>query len=327
MPANLPPEYHAAEERYRAATSEREKMARLEELITTIPKHKGTDKLRADLRRKLSKLKSAVRSKKKVSRQESVYHIEREGVARAVVVGLPNVGKSSLVAALTHAIPGISAAPYSTWTPTPGMMQVENIQIQLIDTPPLNRQHVEPELFDLIRSSDLILLLIDLQTNPIQQFEDAMKILAEHGVQPGQMHDTSPQQRATVLPLIPVVNKTDDARADDDFEVLCELLEHKWPFVPVSAQHSRNLDPLKHAVVDALQIIRVYSKPPGKEPDPTTPFVLKRGSTVQEFAARVHRDFLKNLKTARIWGQDVYDGQPVGRDHVLHDGDVVELHI
>lgn len=155
MPTNLPPEYCDVENRLKAATSAEEKVTLTEELLATVPKHKSTDKLRASLRQKLSKLKNAAESHKKISRQESAYHIEKDGPARVIAVGAPNVGKSALLAAVTHATPNVSEAPFSTWVPTPGMMLVHDIQIQIIDTPPLSREHVEPELFNLLRTGSL----------------------------------------------------------------------------------------------------------------------------------------------------------------------------
>jgi hypothetical protein len=328
MPTNLPPEALEAEQRYRAAQSVAEKIACLEEFISAIPKHKGTDKLRADLRRRLSKLKSAAQSQKKVSRQESPFQIDKEGAGQVVVVGPANVGKSALVASLTNATPEVADYPYTTWTPTPGMMPMENIQIQLIDTPPLNRDYVEPELIELIRRSDLILLVVDLQGYPIRQLEDTIALLQEHRIMPHHLKDRYTEQRLlTFLPLLVLVNKNDDQGTDEDFEVLCELFEEAWPLLSVSATTGRNLERLKQVVFERLEIIRVYSKPPGREPDLNAPFVLKKGSTVEEFAGKVHQDFLEQLKSARVWGSGVYDGQMVGRDHVLHDGDVVELRI
>ncbi|MGA9351013.1 MAG: GTPase [Anaerolineae bacterium] len=328
MPTNLPPEAIEAEERYRAAKSVAEKIACLEEFISLIPKHKGTDKLRADLRRRLSKLKAASQVRKGVSRRDSAFRIEKEGAGQVVVVGPTNVGKSALVAALTNATPEVADHPFTTWTPTPGMMPMENVQIQLIDTPPLNRDYLESELLDLIRKSDLILLVVDLQTYPIEQLEDTIAFLEEYRIVPRHLQDRYIEQsHLTFKPLLVLVNKSDDESSDEDFEVLRELLGDDWPLLPVSATTGRNLERLKQVVFERLEIIRVYSKPPGKEPDLSTPFVLKKGSTVTEFAGKVHQDFLKNLKSARVWGSAVYDGQMVGRDHVLQDGDVVELRI
>ncbi|MDZ7288421.1 MAG: TGS domain-containing protein [candidate division KSB1 bacterium] len=328
MPTNLPPECLEAEKRYREAKSTEEKIARLEDFLATIPKHKGTDKLRADYRRRLSQLKASSQKSKKAGRHESAFHIEKEGAGRAVLVGLPNVGKSALLAALTHATPQVSESPYSTWTPTPGMMPVEDVQIQLIDTPPLDQEHVEPELLDLIRSADLVLLVIDLQDNPIQQLEDTVAILHEHQILPRrEKNQNAAQPHEAFLPFMVVVNKTDDENLEEDYQVFRELFAEEWSLVAVSAQTHRNFEQLKKVVFENLGIMRIYSKPPGKEPDLGTPFVLKKGSTVADLAAKVHKDFFEKFKTARVWGSGVYEGQMVSRDHVLQDGDVVELHI
>jgi ribosome-interacting GTPase 1 len=326
MPANLPPEYFEVERRYKASQSNAEKISLLEELISTIPKHKGTDKLRADLRRRLSRMKDAAQAqRKKTGRHESAYHIEREGAGRVVLVGPPNVGKSALVAALTHATPKVSESPFSTWAPTPGMMPFENIQIQLIDAPPLTREHIEPEMMDMIRTSDLVLPVIDLQAFPFEQLETTLAILKEHHIEPLRRQDMDPQ--ITYLPFVLVLSKDDDEKSDADFQAFCELLEEEWTIVSVSATTGRYFELFKQSVFRGLNIIRVYSKPPGKEADPTSPFVLKEGSTVEELAGKVHKDFLQKLRSARVWGSVAHDGQQVGRNHVLHDGDIVELHL
>lgn len=328
MPINLPPEALSAEKLYRAAQSTTERIARLEEFIAIIPKHKGTDRLRADLRRKLSKLKDASQTKKGVSRRESAFQIDREGAGQAALVGSANVGKSALVVALTNAAPQVSAAPFTTWQPTPGMMEVEDIQIQLIDTPPLNSDYIDPELAHLIRRVDIILLVVDVQTDPVQQLEDTVALLEGYRIAPLRLKDSyTAEQRMTFVPLLVLANKTDDESIAEVFELFCELLEEDWPVLPVSATTGRNLDSLKRALFERLEIVRVYSKAPGKEPDFSAPFVLKKGNTVEEFAGKVHQDFRKGLKSTRVWGSAAYDGQMVGRDHVLQDGDVVELRI
>ena len=326
MPTNLPPEYFNAEEAYRAASSIDEKIAGLEAMLSSVPKHKGTDKLRADLRRKLSKLRDASQTKKGAARQLSPYHIDRQGAGQVVVIGPPNTGKSSLVDALTNATPEVAPYPFTTWTPTPGMMPVENIQIQLIDTPPLNREHVEPEMLNLIRRADLMLLVIDLQDYPLEQIEDALAFLAEHRIYPRRHIDRYEREPGMAFrPILIAVNKTDEG-LDEDFEVLNELLEEEWPLVPVAAAKERHFDRLKWAVYDRLKIIRIYSKPPGEKPDLEAPFVLKKGSTVEELAGKIHRDLPQTLKSARLWGSAEHDGQMVARDHILEDGDVIELH-
>jgi len=328
MPTNLPPEYAKAEERYKAATTPQEKITRLEELISTVPKHKGTDKLRADLRKRLSKLRTAAQTKKGVSRHVSAYQIEKEGAAQVAVIGAPNVGKSALVNALTNASPEVADFPCTTWTPTPGMMLVDYAPIQLIDTPPLQTGYVEPALMDLIRRAELLLMLIDLQADPIKQLQDTIAILADHNIQPlFELANDENTSGIFLRPLQIVVNKYDGDAFAEDFEILGELLEQDWQMIPISATMGHNLDLLKQSIFERLQLIRVYARPPGEEVDPTAPFVLAKGSTVEDLAAKVHQDFFEQFKSARIWGSGSFQGQMVGRDHALWNGDIVELHI
>ncbi len=329
MPTNLPPEYHEADRRYRDAETPQQKADAIEELLSTIPKHKGTDKLRADLRKKLSKYKSqALSAKKKTGKHESHFHIEKEGDGRVIVLGAANVGKSSLVKLITNAEPEISESPFSTWTPTPGMMLHEGIHIQLIDTPAITRNYLEPEFLDLIKNSDLVLLLLDLQSFPIRQFQNTIKILNNNKVYASHMELPETDKRYFKVPVVVAVNKDDGENLDEDFEVLNELLrEEGWILLPVSVKTGRNVTDLVNFIIKELKIIRVYSKKPHEEADYSQPFILKNSATIDDFAEKVHKDFAINLKSARVWGKEVRDGQSVSRAHRLHDGDVVELHI
>jgi ribosome-interacting GTPase 1 len=326
MPTNLPPEYYEADKRYRAAGTTAEKISTLEDLLSTIPKHKGTDKLRADLRRRLAKLKDAQQSSKGKGKRDSVFQIGKEGAGQVVLVGMANVGKSALVEKLTNASPQISASPHTTWKPMPGMMFYENVQIQLIDTPPLSRDFTDPGLYDLIRRADLILLMVDLLTDPVHQLEETIAMLGENRIFPIQLEGKLTGQRRPVFkPVVVMANKCDDQHCDENFEIFCELLEGDWELIATSVASGRNLESLKKILFEQLDIVRVFSKPPGADPNFSKPFVMKRGDTVEDFAGGVHQDFVQDLKSARVWGKGVFDGQLVGRDHVLHDGDVVEL--
>ena len=328
MPANLPPDYFEAEKQYREARTTKEKVTCLEKMLTLMPKHKGTDKLRADIRRRISRLKDPATRKKGATRHESIYHIDKEGAGMAVVIGAANTGKSAIVNILTNASPEVAPYPNTTWQPTPGMMPVENIQIQLIDTPPLDREYIEPDLLDLIRRADLVLLVVDLQTDPVGELQKIVALLDDYRIVPLRFKENYPEQHGIIfIPFLVLANKYDDRSADENYDIFRELLEDDWPMIPVSAVTGRNLEEMKRRVVERLDIIRVYSKAPGKEPDRTAPFTLKRGSTVADFAGKVHQDFVTKLKTARLWGKSVFDGQMVHRDHVLEDGDVVELRI
>ena len=328
MPTNLPPDFYEAERRFRLAKSPSEKIACLEEMLSIIPKHKGTDHIRADYRRQISKLKTTSRTQKGGSVHISAFRIDREGPGQVIVLGPTNVGKSALVEKLTNAAPEVSSNPYTTWKPTPGMMQVDNVQIQLIDTPPLDREYLEPELVDLVRRADLVLIMLDLQTHPDQQLESTLKILTENRIFPAHMRENySGDEYVWFVPVIVLTNKCDDESLDEICQVFRELLEDEWPILSISALTGRNLDQLKQAVFDSLNILRVYSKPPGEEPDFSKPVVMKKGATLEDFTKEIHKDFHEKLKFAKVWGSTMFDGQMVQRDYVLQDGDVVELHI
>jgi len=326
MPTNLPPDYFDAEKRYREAEGIAEKIACLEEMLSIVPKHKGTDHLRADLRRQLAKLKSDHEAHKKHGSHASAFHIEKEGAGQVVLVGLTNAGKSTLVAALTNAEPEVSPAPHTTWKPTPGMLKIENIQVQLVDTPPLDAEYTDPGVFDLVRRADLVLVVLDLQADPFTQYETTLAMLQAHRIalyQPGKIPETS--EKLTCIPALLLVNKCDDTGSDEDFVVLCELFEGDCPLLPIAALSGRYFDRLGPRLLEALDVIRVYAKPPGREADLETPFVLKRGSTVTDLARKIHRDFFEHLKAARVWGSSSFEGQLVQRDYLLQDGDIVEL--
>ncbi len=328
MPANLPPTYFEAEKRYREAKTPAEGIAALEEMLAIMPKHKGTDKLKADLRRRISKLKSKQQQKKKLGRRDRSYTIEREGVGQVVLLGTPNVGKSALVAALTNADPPVADFPHSTWKPTPGMMYFENVQIQLIDMPPVSKEHTEPWLLDIARRADIILVVVDVQTDPMQQLEETVSFLKDNRIAPLGMADLyGVTDRWTFVSFLVVANKSDEQSTEENFEIFKSLVEDDWSLIPVSAKTGRNFDLLRQTLFTNLEIIRVYTKVPGKGPDRKAPFVLKKGSRLEDLASKIHKDFLEKLKYAKVWGKDVYDGQMVQRDHVLQDGDVVELHM
>lgn len=327
MPTNLPPEFYKAEQKLKEAVSNTEKISALEEILSTIPKHKGTDKLRADYRRKISKLKSEKNLQKQGSRHESQFHIEKEGDRRVLIVGSSNTGKSSLVAALTNAHPEISESPFTTWVPTPGMLEINSLHLQLIDTPPVNREFIEPECYDLFRTADLIVVMMDLQDRPLIQLDETLAKLEDGKIIPPGKKTSHENKFMKIIPMIMVINKMDDVVFKEEYDVLEELLKDDWKLIPLSIKNKFNLDGLSREIINSIDIIRVFSKPPHKPADLTRPFILTKNSSVADFAGKVHHDFYEKLKSARVWGKDVHDGQHVGRDHILNDGDVIELHI
>ena len=327
MPANLPPTYYEAEKRLREARTVQEKTEILEEMLTIMPKHKGTDKLRADLRRRIARLKEEAQQKKGGARRET-YTIEKEGAVQVAVVGPPNVGKSSLVASLTNARPEVAEFPHSTWKPTPGMAPFENIQVQLVDTPPISREFMDTWMSDLMRRADMLLLLLDIHSDPLLGLEETMALLAELRIFPRGFPAPSDLKKSPIFKTILVaVNKVDGAKDEEDYRAFLDLSGIPLTCIPISIKAGYNLDLLLKEIFRLSDIIRVYTRAPGKEPNRKAPFVLPKDSTLEDLASKVHKDFVSKLKFAKIWGKAVFDGQMVQRDHILMDGDVVELHL
>ena len=328
MPANLPPDYHKAEERFRAAKTTEEKIEALEEMLRIMPKHKGTDALQGDIKSRIAKLRK--QPAKKTARATFSHHVPREGAGQIALVGPPNTGKSSLVAALTHAHPEVADYPFTTREPTPGMMPFEDIALQLVDLPPLSTEHIEHWVFDLIRHADLLWLVMD-GIDPLGEMDEVKSILGGHNLVPYPAGGGPPAPDPNAPTRIPkkallVATGVDRPGVRDEITALDDILEHGWPVVGVSSVSGEGLEDLKRQTFGALGIVRVYTKQPGKPPDRGAPFTLPRGSTVGDLAERIHKDILAHLKFARVWGTKTFDGQTVPREHVLAEGDVIEIH-
>ncbi|MDO9529104.1 MAG: TGS domain-containing protein [Syntrophales bacterium] len=328
MPANLPPAYLEAEKRCREAKTPDAKVEVLEEMLTILPKHKGTDKLRADLRRRISKFKDQALHKKGVSKRKTAFSIDKEGAAQVVVVGSPNAGKSALVDILTNASPEVAAFPHTTQKPTPGMVPYEDIQFQLVDTPPITKDYIDPLMADLIRRADIVVILLDLYADTLQQFEDIMYILQTFRIFPEKASIPEDLKKPPIIKkMLVVANKMDKPEDEEDFEIFLELSEVTLPCLGISVRTGKNLMAFVEKIYDLSQVIRVYTKSPGKKPDMNAPFVIPRESTLEDMAGKIHKDFVEKFKHAKIWGKSVRDGQMVQRDYIMQDGDVVEMHI
>jgi len=324
MPANLPPQYFGAEKAFRAAKTPAEKIAALEEMLAIMPKHKGTDHLRAELRGRIAKLTQ--QSGKKTATHRSSTVIEKEGAAQVAVIGPPNTGKSQIVSSITNASPTVAEYPFTTHSVTPGMMPFENIKIQLLDTPPLAPNAIDFWLPHLLRRADALLIVVDLSASPLDQVEEAISELQKMRIGIGA--ETTSEEGIISQPKALIVgNKLDQDSGQKNYLTLQNSYGEKLPVIAVSASKGIFLEELKLKLYQVLDIIRVYTKTPGQKPDLTDPIILARGSTLEDAAADVHKDFAKKLKYARIWGSGKHDGIMVKRDHVLQDGDVIELHL
>ncbi len=328
MPANLTPEYKKADEQYRTAATDQERLIALEEMLRVIPKHKGTESMQADLKRRISKLKEAVESggKKGGVKHIDVFHVPRSGAGQVVLVGTPNAGKSAILAALTHAHVNVAAYPFATEKPVPGIMLFEDVPIQWVDTPPITADYAATGFVNTCRGANLLAIVIDLSDDVLEQMEVCTKYLDEHRLiaDPNAPEDSFDNYLARKTFVI--ATKADIAPAGT-LETLKELTERPFEYIEISTTTRQGLDFLAKRVYQMLEIVRVYAKKPGHEPDMKEPFTLPQGSTIYDLAELIHRQLAESLKTARAWNAPgIHDGQNVPRDHVLTDKEIIELH-
>lgn len=388
MPANVTPEYLKAEDAYKSAKSSKEKIAALEVMLSTIPKHKGTEKMQLQIKRNLSRLKKELEKEKELKKGGAggaSFFVRKEGAAQVALVGLPNSGKSTLLKELTGRDVDIGHYAFTTVKPTPAMLQYKGIQIQLVDMPGLIEgvslgKGMGGPLISAIRAVDAIVILVDLSVDPITDLELILKELEAKGLR---INKKVPNIEILKLPTggIEIVGENflvncnsqdvkkvlqeervhnaiitikEPVTLTDIFEVLDSSLEYKkaiiigtkgdlpgskegleniekqiqnFKIIPVSAINNVNLDSIPSEIFSLLNIIRIYTRSPGgKIDDEAMP--MKLDSTTLDAAKKVHKTLYKNFKFARVWGDSAkFDGQKVGPDHVLRDGDIIEIHV
>jgi uncharacterized protein len=326
MPANLTPEYEKAELRYRQATSDDERLAALQAMLSAIPKHKGTEKMQADLKRRISQVR---REEQKAAHTKGPdpFHIPRSGAGQVVLVGAPNTGKSSLLAATTHAPVKVAEYPFTTVVPQPGMWHKDDVQIELVDTPPVTADHVPTGLMGTIHNADVVCAVVEAGEAALEQAEMMLGVLSARGLAlcstpRNELPAGDPSRRAGLI----VATKADLA-PPGTIEALRELLAgNGLAVIGVSAQTRQGLDEWFQRLWELLAMIRVYPKEPGRPPDMRKPFVLPAGATVADLACQIHRDLPERMKFARLWGHSRFDGQQVHKTEPLRDKDVVEIH-
>jgi ribosome-interacting GTPase 1 len=327
MPANLPPQYKEAEQRYRQARTNEEKVLAVEEMLAIIPHHKGTDKLIGQLRKRLSQYKEEAKRRPSTSKQIDPFVVKKEGAGQVLLVGLPNCGKSQILATLTNALPMIADYPFTTRLPLPGMMKFENIQIQMVDTPPLMDEYAESGLFNLIRNADALVIVLDLSEDCRTQIELVLEELDRRNIKILKKKEEKRKEFGLFYKrAVFIGNKADLQEAQPHCRKFLEDFSGAYPALCVSAKENLNLDELKKEIFGVLDTVRAYTKAPGKAADLQDPVILPQGSTILEFAIQIHKDFAQKLKFARIWSKEKYHGQMVQRDYVLKDGDIIELH-
>ena len=333
MPTNVPPQYRDAEQRFRDAVTIQAKIAALQEMLQIMPKHKGTDHLKAQLRSRLSKLMSDLETSSggKGGRTEP-FSLPKEGAGRVTLIGPTNVGKSQILSSTTGARTKVGAYELSTQEPVPGMYPYSDIYIQMVDTPPITNRATQSRLYGLLRTSDIFVFVADLTNDPIAQTEESFSELSEWGfnlIGPN-IEINEEVDQYTSKPTIIICNKADIPGALDEFGAMDDRFGSRYPVLMFSAEENVGEEELGTEIFQALNIMRVYTKSPRERLQDfkkRDPIVLSIGSTVGEAAHEVHKDLSQSLKFAILWGKSgKFEGQRVGRNHRLHDGDVIEIH-
>jgi ribosome-interacting GTPase 1 len=343
MPANLSPEFKNAQAAFRSAREPRERLDCLREMLRTIPKHKGTEHLQADIKTRIKELTEELAGPRKGgARGGPALVIRPEGAAQVALIGPPNVGKSSLHARLTGSHTAVGPYPFATKFPVPGMLPYHDVHIQLVDLPPISADFMEPWFGNAVQHADGALLALDLgEPDCVEQLEAIRQRLEEKSVtllesfeatapdvESGVSEDAALDPFRVRLPTLLVANKSD--LLDDpatELATFTELTGARYPAISVSAETGAGLERIGALLFDGLGVVRVYSKVPGHPPEMEQPFTVRRESTVRDVARLVHRGRSSELKFARVWGTSAeFDGQQVSGDHPVRDGDVVELH-
>ena len=333
MPANLTQQYKKAEENYRRAETPEEELKCLQIMLSEMPKHKGTDHLQAKLKTQISQTKKEIeqqRSGGKKGGASRSFRVPRQGAGTAVIIGGPNAGKSQLLASLTRATPEIATYPFTTKQPQPGMMAWNDVFVQLVDTPPITADYLEPYIVGLLRSADLALLMIDLDDDSgIESCKDVLDKLATTKTRLAE--ESSLDEEDVGLAFTKtffLANKIDSPEASARLELFYEICPMPFREFRISANQPETLEELRHAVYESLNVVRIYTKDPKKkEADKDRPFTLSRGDTLLDLAELIHKDYVKNLRFGKVWGSAVHDGTIVKGDYVLNDQDIVEVHI
>ncbi|UCF96352.1 MAG: 50S ribosome-binding GTPase [Spirochaetaceae bacterium] len=323
MPTNTGPEYKKAEEAFRAAKTIDEKITRLEDMMAVLPKHKGTDHLFADLKRRMSKLLKQQESSGRKSGGGPTLGFEKEGAAQVILVGPPNSGKSSILRAITNASPDIGEYPFSTHAMQPGMVQYEDIQIQLVDTPPVTAEFMPTHLLSVLRGAEAALLVADLSVDSLLDDLDAVFQAFElrHVAFVKQASGDRDRVRCRLI-----ANKKDAPGAVARLELLREMIADRFEILPMSSNEPTTLGMLPRMLFEWLGIVRVYTKAPGKKPELEKPYTVFAGQTVGDICSLIHKDFLQNLRFARMW-RGSENPLTVSKHEPVRDRDILELHI
>jgi ribosome-interacting GTPase 1 len=387
MVTNLPQEAKAKWNEVTQTRNPEERLRLMGEFMSLVPKHKGTDRMCAQVKRQMAQLRQEIDDKKKAAKRRSApsYFIEKAGAAQVAVVGPTNAGRSSLLRAVTNSQVEVAPWPFATRVPTPGMLPYEDIQFQLVEAPPVVEGSSEGradgfQVLSLARNADGIIVVVDLADDPggsllavLRELEasriltvepegeveltrrghgsdiqfiwdgtlegctpdDVIKLLGEYKIRSALLRirgrvtlnvvEDAIFGNAVYRPTLVVANKLDLA-----VEGAVESVRASAGGLEVLALSMEGGEGLRELIgarlFELLGVVRVYTKQPGKNAA-VEPIVARQGLTVGDLAKTIHSDFYKRFKYARVWGPSAkFESERVGLDHVLADGDVVQLH-
>jgi len=300
MPINAGYEYYNAEKVYLEAKTLPEKILALEELIKVAPKHKSSENLLKELRTRLRKLKEKQEKSKKIGKPT------KKGIRKehfqCVLLGLPNSGKSSLLAKLTNARPKISPYSFTTSYPEIGTMDYQGVKAQIIDLPSIGSESLDQGM---INTADCLLIVIE-------NLSDLQK--------------TSTYLAKANGSKIIILNKSDILSNEEKRKLEATLKSKKLPGILVSTVTNQNIEQLKELIFKQMHVIRIYTKEPGK-PSTKEPIVMSENSTVRNVAESILKGFSSKIKETKITGpSSKFPNQIVSLSHICKDLDIIEFH-
>ncbi|MEM2478631.1 MAG: GTPase [Candidatus Pacearchaeota archaeon] len=313
MVVNAPPEFLKAQRKYLEAKSDEERLLALEEMLKFMPKHKGAEALRANLRARYAKLKAKLEEKKareKALKKGKGISIEKQGL-QVCIYGLANSGKSLLLSLLTNARPKVSETPYTTTLPEIGILSYKDVEFQLIEFPSLylslddDRQWLSYAL-----TADLILILA-------RKLDDASSVVKELF----KFNEAIKDKPALVLiNLIDGEIKKEKATFESEDKKIRKVID------VISLDIKKHIEAIKDALFSSLPICRIYlKKPEAKEPE-QKPLVFLERPTIADVLEKIKKSKEKLVK-ALVSGKSVkFAWQAVKLDHELEDRDIVEFH-
>lgn len=358
MPSNVSLEFAEAQKKFYTATNNEEKLAALMEMKSTAPAHKGAENLRSEINRKIAALKSTIERQKSVSTKKGsapTMYVRKDGIGQIAILGMPNTGKSWFLNKMVgKKLAEEAKYEFTTFEPVPGMMPYEGGLIQLVELPAIvvgsaKGKAQGKEIISLARNADALIILGNKEQQEIVKSEVEegkiylnktrpkirVKASSFRGIQISGVEylKFKKEQLIGYLKNIGFANSNVIISGQinsikDVSEALNDSIVYKkCIFVNTYDLTDHKMQDLKDQIFLMLDKILIYTKKPGEDAEMIDPMSLKKGSTLEDIAKHLHKDFARKLKFAKVWGSTKFPGQRVGPDYVLKNKDMVEINI